>query len=85
MFPTRLIDLSITLDHFGHIPRRTLKIWNSCCVTIPQRTRFSNCWSRETLQLFPCPIQVEQRMVALFSFQHNVPRIGEKKVRALKK
>jgi hypothetical protein len=82
--PTRLIDLSIKLDHFGHIPEGDVE-------ELEERLRGNitaytilKFLVAEFLHLFPCDYKLEQRMVQLFEFQPHTVGLGEKKVKKLR-
>jgi len=81
--PTRLIDLSIKLDHFGQIPESDVK-------DLEHRLRGNftaytilKLLVAQFLHLFPCDYKTEQRMVELFKFQPHVPKLSDKKVKKL--
>jgi predicted MPP superfamily phosphohydrolase/ABC-type oligopeptide transport system ATPase subunit len=82
--PTRLIDLSIKLDHFGYIPEREvedleLQLRNNITAYTILKLLIA-----DFIQLFPCSYQVEQRMVQLFKFKPHIAKLGDKKVKKLK-
>jgi hypothetical protein len=81
--PTRLIDLSIKLDHFGHIPEGDVRdLEQRLRANVPAYTVLK-LMVGEFLHLFPCNYKTEQKMVQLFNFQPHIPKLGPKKVKKL--
>jgi len=80
----RLIDLSIKLDHFGHIPEADVHDLERRLRTNLTAYTILKWLVAEFLNLFPCDYKTEQKMVQLFKFQHHVPKLAEKKVKKLK-
>jgi hypothetical protein len=81
--PTRLIDLSLKLDHFGHIPESDVKdLEHRLRANITTYT-ILKLLIADFLYLFPCDFKTEQRMVELFKFKPHVLNLGEKKVKKL--
>ena len=80
---TRLIDLSLKLDHFGHIPESDVKDLEHRLR--PNITAYTilKLLIADFLHLFPCDFKTEQRMVELFKFKPHVLNLGEKKVKKL--
>ncbi|HXP79015.1 MAG TPA: metallophosphoesterase [Verrucomicrobiae bacterium] len=83
--PTRLIDLSIKLDHFNHIPEADVEELERRLRDNITAYTILKLLVAEFLHLFPCDYKVEQRMVQLFKFQPNIPKLGEKRVKKLVK
>jgi hypothetical protein len=80
---TRLIDLSLKLDHFGHIPESDVKdLEHRLRANITAYT-ILKLLIADFLYLFPCDFKTEQRMVELFKFKPHVLNLGEKKVKKL--
>ena len=80
--PTRLIDLSIKLDHFGKIPEADAIDLENRLRTNTAIYTILRILIAEHLYLFPCNFKVKQRMAQLFGLQ-PAALVGEKKVKAL--
>jgi len=81
--PTRLIDLSIKLDHFGQIPVSDVKdLEHQLRKNITAYT-ILKLLIAEFLHLFPCDYKTQQKMVELFKFRPHVGQLSEKKVKRL--
>ncbi len=79
--PTRLIDLSIKLDHFGHIPEEDVTFLAEVLEDNFTAYTILRLLVAEYLHLFPCDFRTEQRMVQLFKFRPHVISLGEKHVK----
>jgi Calcineurin-like phosphoesterase len=79
--PTRLIDLSIKLDHFGHIPESDVKDLEHRLRSNFTAYTILKLLVADFIYLFPCDFKTEQRMVELFKFQPHVPKLTEKKIK----
>jgi hypothetical protein len=82
--PTRLIDLSIKLDHFGHIPESDVKDLEHRLRGNVTAYTILRLLVAEFLHLFPCDFKTEQKMVELFKFKPHVLKLGDKQVKRLK-
>jgi len=82
--PTRLIDLSIKLDHFGHIPEKDVQDLELALRKNITAYTILKLLVADFIQLFPCSYQVEQRMVQLFQFRPHIPKLGDKRVKKIK-
>jgi calcineurin-like phosphoesterase family protein len=81
--PTRLIDLSLKLDHFGHIPESDVKDLEHRLKGNITAYTILKLLIADFLYLFPCDYKTEQRMVEIFKFKPHILNLGEKKVKKL--
>jgi hypothetical protein len=81
--PTRLIDLAIKLDHFGHIPVSDVRDLEHHLRKNITAYTILRLLVADFLHLFPCDYKTQQRMVELFEFKPHVGQLGEKKVKKL--
>ena len=83
--PTRLIDLSIKLDHFNRVPISDVEELEHLLRSNVTAYTILKLLVAEFLHLFPCDYKTEQRMVELFKFQAHIPKLSEKLVKKLSK
>jgi energy-coupling factor transporter ATP-binding protein EcfA2 len=83
--PTRLIDLSIKLDHFNRVPIADVEELEHRLRSNITAYAILKLLVAEFLHLFPCDYKTEQRMVELFEFQAHTPKLAEKLVKKLPK
>ena len=83
--PTRLIDLSIKLDHFNRVPISDVEELEHLLRSNVTAYTILKLLVAEFLHLFPCDYKTEQRMVELFKFQAHTPKLSEKLVKKLSK
>lgn len=81
--PTRLIDLAIKLDHFGHIPEPDVRDLERHTRSNPTAYTILKLLVAEFLYLFPCDYKTQQRMVELFKFHPRIAQVGGKRVKKL--
>ena len=82
--PARLIDLSIRLDHFGHIPEADVRELEKLLRSNITAYTILRLLVADFLHLFPCDYKTEQKMVQLFKFQAHIPKLAEKRIKRLK-
>lgn len=81
--PTRLIDLSIELDHFARIPVSDVRdLEHQLRKSITAYT-ILRLLVADFLNLFPCDYKTHQKMVELFKFKPHLGQLAEKKVKKL--
>jgi predicted MPP superfamily phosphohydrolase len=83
--PTRLIDLSIKLDHFNRVPISDVEELEHLLRSNITAYTILKLLIAEFLHLFPCDYKTEQRMVELFKFQAHTSKLSEKLVKKLAK
>jgi hypothetical protein len=81
--PTRLIDLSIKLDHFGRIPETDVRELESRLRNNITAYTILKLLIADFLHLFPCDYATEQKMVQLFKFRPHAGSLAQKRVKRL--